>query len=71
MDIADFGTLDAECLCLTIDAFAGSAPGLDDLVERTTPIQEHTHQATFLPIGVFDTTSTRMMLDVYVQHLLK
>ncbi len=55
MYIADFGTFDAECLRLTIDAFAGSALVVDDLVERVGAIQQGSHQSAFLPIGIFDT----------------
>ena len=55
MDIADFWTLDTECLCLTIDAFAGRALVVDDVVERALSIEQRTHQPAFFPIGVFDT----------------
>ena len=55
MDIAHFWTLDTECLCLTVNAFAGGALVVDDVVERTGAIEHCTHQPTFLPIGVFDT----------------
>src|SRR2546421_9905337 len=55
MDIAHFWTLDAECLRLTVDAFAGSALIVDDVVERTGAIEQGTHQPTFLPIGVLYT----------------
>ena len=54
MDIADFWTFDTECLCLTVDAFAGGALIVDDVVERTGAIEQGTHQSAFLPIGVFD-----------------
>ena len=57
MLIADFWMLDAQCLCLTIDAFAGSAPIVDDVVERTVAIEESSHQPAFLPVGVFHVAS--------------
>src|SRR5258708_5712080 len=53
--MADFWRLDTGWLCLTVDAFAGGALGVDDVVERTGAIEQGTHQPTFLPIGVFDT----------------
>ena len=54
MDIADFWTLDAECLRLTIDTFAGSALIVDDRVERAGAIEQHAHSSAFLPIGILD-----------------
>jgi hypothetical protein len=55
--IAHFWTLDAECLRLTVDALAGSALVVDDVIERAVSIEQGPHQPAFLPIGVFDTAS--------------
>ncbi len=39
---------------MTVDAFATGALGIDDVVERPGAIEQGTHQAAFLPVGVFD-----------------
>ena len=57
MEIADFWTLDTECLRLTIDAFASGASVVDDVVERAGAIEQGSHQPAFLPIGIFDAPS--------------
>ncbi len=54
MDVADFWTLDAKCLRLTIDAFAGGALVVDAVVKRPITVQRHTHPATPFPIDIFD-----------------
>ncbi len=58
MDIADFWTFDAQCLCLTVDAFAAGPLIVDDVVEGTIAIQQSAHQPPFLPVEVFDTALT-------------
>lgn len=64
MLIADFWTFDAECLRLTIDAFAGGAPVVDDVVERAGAIEQGSHQPAFLPIGIFDAASAKGLLGM-------
>src|SRR5438132_4396249 len=53
--IAHLGSFDAKCLSLTIDPFARGPLGVDGMIQWTFTIQQSTHQASFLPIGIFDT----------------
>jgi hypothetical protein len=62
--IAHFGALNAERLGLTVDAFTGSALGIDGMIKRTGAIEQGTHQPTFLPIGVFDTALAEGLLGM-------
>ena len=52
--ITHFRSFDAQRLGLAVDALTGGALVVDDLVERAVSIQQHPHQATFLPIGIFE-----------------
>src|SRR6266851_7093456 len=54
MSITYFGSFDAECLSLAVDAFAAGALRVDGMVERARAIEQHAHQPAFLPIRVFD-----------------
>ena len=54
-DLTHFGPLNAQSLCLAIDAFARGPLRVDSMVKRTIPIEQHACQSTTFPIGVFDT----------------
>ena len=55
MSIMYFGPFDAESLSLAVDAFTGGALDVDGVIERPGAIEQGTHQAAFLSIGVLDT----------------
>src|SRR2546425_4058351 len=52
--IAHFGSFNAERLGLAVDAFTGGTLVVDGVVERPVPIEQRTHQAACLPIGILD-----------------
>jgi hypothetical protein len=52
-DVACFGSFNAQVFGLTVDAFAGGALVVDDLVERTLAIQRHTHESSCFQVDVF------------------
>src|SRR5438105_5053526 len=53
--IAHFWSFNAQCLCLTIDAFAGRALVVNDVVERAVTVEQGTHESAFLDSDVLDT----------------
>ena len=53
--IAHFGPLNAQGLRLTIDAFAGSALGINGVVERALPIEGDALEAAEFPVDILDT----------------
>ena len=48
---------DAKSLGLTIDAFSGSALGVDGMVERPIAIEGHAHLPTQFAVDIFDTAT--------------
>jgi hypothetical protein len=54
-DVACFGSFDTQVLGLTVDAFAGGALVVDDVIKGTLTIQGHAHQATGFLVDIFDT----------------
>ena len=54
LPIAYFGSFNAQSLSLAVDAFTRSTLIVDGVVERPIAIEQRTHQATFLPIGILD-----------------
>src|SRR5713226_4299924 len=52
--VACVGPFNAEVFGLAIDALNAGTLSINGLVERAGGIEQSAHQATFLPVGVFD-----------------
>ena len=62
MDIADFGTFDAECLCLTVDAFRRGALVVDAVVKRPIAVERHAHLAAHFPVDILDIAVGKLLM---------
>ena len=62
--ITHFGSFNAQRLSLAIDAFTCGALVVDGVVERPVTIEQGTHQATFLPIGILDAALAKGLLGM-------
>ena len=69
MFVAYFGSLNPQFLGLTIDAFATRSLGVDGMIEWAVAIKQNALQATRLPIGIFMTTLTVIVAQLFARFL--